>query len=649
MPIYTAAALKTNQAAPVDFQAKGLDLARSTATKSNIYGLAHYPQIAYKVYTSLYPAFFKATVEKIRVPCDRIGYEFQIPAADLIPILPPPLVVHFPTPLRDNDEKKMLDSYGGSTFNIGKKRFYKFEEHGSDVIRALRQFGKIDPKCAVPRGSVNLQGYMSWMRTLKLVTAFLITQSYPAFDHGEEEEGAYESIEGLVTSKRKLAIDERGQKRARTENVADVEGDVDMSSEDVDDMGRIGFEIGLADVKPEERIPFAFPKREISRGWGSAGDLPACAGLSFPYFPGLLEEDYSFTPSLFRQYFLGSFGQLKENIFTNFREWRGGHGQFCMTDSGMVVQHISIGIQLAIECQARCFPIISGTKYYGFALCGGRYSVIAQDHHHLPLAQAAFMSEVTNMSIHDVALAKLMEELKLCKRDVSYKKGEKAITDPAAIKTARQLHEEIMKRNVPDEKEEVIGKLVADLSFPERYRPITVDNVLSAFNSIVDETPLDLEVPMYLGEGVATSTSMALRVLSMFGPIAPSLKNAGGRKWLIPDLGAADPASVVPQGKKVPALHTIVISKKDLFVAAADFREMIEDRAIYVKAERAAGFRSVVCTDKNRDVLWNGLKSLFSKVEKNSEFEKKRFDVPSKDIGGDKLTNEDDEVDLDAF
>jgi len=658
MPIYVATALKGNQKGDPEFVARGIEYARSTSTKAFLFASPDCPQLAYKTYTTVLPAFMKAEVERKTVYMDKIGYTFSMPTEKLLPMQLPPLVFSFKSPLSDDKVKALQDEYSITIPPTKKekddKRFVLSDYEYEDVKTIEKRFGTIDPHAFPSVGTVNKSALIAFQTARKLLTAFLLTQHYPAFEHGvENEQQAYESIPGFISAKRR-AVEQGGRasKRRTGETVLDEE-DEDM---EVDDQPEYEFNFGLLGVgaTPEERIPRATPKYDGRPLMGLVADVPNSSGFCFPYFDGLLEDDFSYIPGIMDRFFRECLGGTKDEIITGFAKFRASHGILARTEAGRRLQHLFVGIKLAVEGQARLFPIVHGVKYHGFALLGARFTLAAYGKAFRPLSASDLRAELTDISLHDRALENLMNELNLCKRDQSFAKGEKVLKTSREITSARVLQREVLKRIIPEEKKDVITRLAADLAFPERFWTINVENVLKAMTLIVDDALPEMEVPMYLGGGVIVSDSVELAVLSAFGPIAFSLKSINGKKWQIPKPGMPDAASELiasSSGKsQVKRLATIIIQRKDLFQAARDVRDTVNEKAIWVKTSRESSNRGVSCGGKLRDDLWEGLKKIMASVEpEESDLTKRVASAESKVKGGEDVLDKEDEVDLDDF
>lgn len=631
MPVYTAPALKGNQTATAEFQARGLELAAGTATQISAIGIPHYRQIAYQNYVSNISAFMKvvcvhsllfsysnisqATIERRRLPLVSFGYPFDLRSAELLSLGFPPLSVTFDAKLSDSDEKK-IESLGGTLYSFGRKRTATFRLYALSVIQDVGSIGKPDWTAASPRGSVNIAGLKAFLEVSKLITAFLKTHCYPTFDSNNDKVPRYDSIEGFVRAKRVCPIDGpfKSVKIARLDDGLSMETDTEDSVEDELGMNTYGFGTRAS---AEESIPYARPSDIALPFFTDGQTIPRYDGLAFPYFPGLLTEDYSFVPDRIWRYFAASLGSTKDDLAPAFRSIRGGHGQYAMTSQGLIIQHLMIGVQLATECQAKLLPVLTMGSYRGFVLGGGHFRVHIHNCDYLPLPYDTLIKEVRSIDLHSVALAMITERLATLEIAIDDPKDDEKDPENALVTSTRMLRRLTLARERSPEDDVAITRYANDLAFPERYWPITGEKTLEAFNLIVASVLVPDDMPMYAKGGVLTTDSDALSILSAFGEIAPSLRGGGGRPILIPDSVDKDSLLKIAPGKKSPSINAIIIQKKNLFQAANDFSEMLRERAIHNKIERSSAFRSTRLGESQMKEFWYGLIELFKIVPRD--------------------------------
>lgn len=619
MHIYTAKPLGAAQPKP-EFSSRGLTLAKCTATQAGFIAFPDHPQVAYKAYTAMLPAFLKAAATKTIIQTNQVGYLFTLPSTQLLQLENPPLVVEFIMADQDEgDVEQWAKGYDAKSFATKdkKKATYTVMNPSSACLRRAVNLGGIE-NTRPPLGATNLVGEKAYIQAVKILTAFLLTHNYPAFSHDTAvEEVSMTNLRSFTTLKRGAgSLEKQWAKAARLEEEED--GTVEMEEEEsAVEEDRLMF--GSLDSTSEayDNIPRAAPPADYPEFlFFTPTSLPATDGLIFPYFGGLLEPDFAFVPSIMARYFLQCFGDDKESILSNHRAFKLAHGSWATTEAGMILQHIFIGVSLAVEAQAVMRPVFHANRYNGFALCGGRFSVSAHNRSYRPLPEKDFHIDAVSMTLHDVALEKVMTLLRTLKLDPSQKKVQKK-TKPEEIASARDLYQQVHKRSLTSEDRATISKLAGDLAFPQTYWRITADTVKVALDLFASDTPPPHDSPMYLGGGMLGEESVEIQILAAFGPDAPSFMVDGGRKFPIPEAvnTSEDFASQLVPGKKIRNLEEINVARKSIRIAFADWCRMRREKAIYQVSRRSGGFKTVKFVNKERDDVWSCIVQSFGSLE----------------------------------
>lgn len=571
-------------------------------------GFPEYPQIAYQNYKNLIAAFMKATVENKTIPCTKKGYKFAMKVNQCLSFPPPPLVFTFESKLSAAKNDALL-ALGCTTFLQGKEVYYQLRDYELGLVDTIV---KHDPKpnfrTRVLMGSTNLAGIRSFFTCLRIVTAFLCTHSYPAFDGKVEGDigGRYDSLAGFVSTKRKGTFEEREGKKTRVDPEVEDDEDTEMVDVDIDELGVEDFEFGTAG-SAQDRVPKAKPTNPQVVNCGPVSTAPSLPGLLFPYFPGLLEDDRQFIPSVVRTYFLQSLGNDREEICSAFQDFKGGCGTWASSESGRILQHVFAGIQMALESQTRLY-LLNDKKYNGFSMHGWYFHVSIYGRVYYPKEAEELTAEIRKSDEHANAILALMKLLKECKIDKDcpkeYKTLPRRLDD---LRGARHLHELIAWRVKDDETIQAIDKLVAETSFPQKFRSFTVDNIIQALKWIVGDDTIPEGEPMYLGGGIARRIEKSLEAFSVFGELGPSFIVPGGKGVKIPSSVAAD-VQLESKGKNPPPLNVMVLSKKPLIQCMNDWETLCRTGVYLNRVERSTAFKSIRITDKE-DIkqLWHFL------------------------------------------
>jgi hypothetical protein len=574
----------------------------------------------------------------VYLPTTRSGYNLVDKMANLIPITFPPLAVRFANALT-TEEAENLKSRGASVSPGKKPEDTLYSWAGDSVSTELlsilyRHKKKANAMCASPFGAVNLSGFQQIFKALAIATWFCKTQSYPAFsgpvpDDAEEIGGAYDTIEGFVEAKRKGTFSERITKRQRME----VDGDHDEEEEDEDAMiedvaGLEDYELGSA----TSRIPRAKPSTPPDHIYGTTAQIPTLPGLSFPYFPGMLDQDGNYVTSVIREYFLECLGDTRDAILAGHKAIKGGLGQVSSTECGKILQHMFLGIKLAIEAQARVFFIIEQRKYCGFSLHGWYFTVSIDSYVHRPLAYPELIAKARLMDEHAVAVAQILA--KLMKMKIGDRAPTKKMLQDAkenVMKNPRALSELVRKFDLEDNDDlEELEKLANKLSYTQSFLSFTVENVLFAIDLLVAKSFPPLDRPMFTRGGVVTSRDPLLSVFAMFGDVSFSLRTAGGQAWKI----AVDRSSDTrfkpytgKQGKEVKPNPTVILSKKSLGLCVDDWKLFMSERTALIKSTRDQAFRAVTFGGKAAKDFWYGVIDRIGPMEATST-----VDIPADEM-----------------
>lgn len=466
-----------------------------------------------------------------------------------------------------------------------------------------------------PTGAVNLKGYQQLFRGLGIITWFLKTHVYPAFS-GElpsdsVEGGAFDSIEDFVVGKRKGTFGDRsGVKKSKT-GEAESDGEDEMEIEDgvKDAMGLDGLWFGSSD----DTVPKAKPSIAPDHVWGSYAEVPTLPGLLFPYFPDMMENDYNYVSAVVKEHFLECLGDTRDEILSVYKDFKGSMGAVAATETGRVLQHMFLGISLAIRAQARMFPIIKEKRYLGFTLHGWYFSVSIDGYKHRPVEYKELAQKVRLVDEHAVAIAEIFSRLaKMKLTDTGKAPAKKTLIEERSkvVHNPRLLNEFIRRFNLDLDDKEEIEKLTSRLSFPQRYWPFTVDNVLRAVDLLIADSFPPVDLPMYPRSGTITTSDPALSVFALFGECGFSFKTSGGKAYKVPASISGDTVLKPYKGKnqkEVKPNPTFVLSKKSLGLCVEDWKVFMADRQFLNKETRDAAFRAIRFGGPFGVKFWTGI------------------------------------------
>lgn len=536
--------------------------------------------------------------------------------SNCIPIINPPLAVRFKNALAQ-EELDSLIAMGASVSDAKKPEQILFSFSGervdNDLLNHLvKHKKKVETMTPAPFGAVNLAAYQQIFKAMVILTWFCKTQSYPAFTgpvaDNVEGGGSFDTIEGFITAKRKGLFGDRHTKRARLEEADDAAMDEESGEDENDPSGIEAYEFG----NPTTRVPKAKPSTPPKEIYGGFSSLPTLPGNCFPYFPGMIENDANFVTNVIRDYFLESLGDTRDAIIAGHKAMKGSMGQVAFTETGRVIQHMFLGARLAIEAQARVFYFIDGQKYQGFALLGWYYTISIDSYIHSPHPYETLIKQVRLVDEHAVAVAMILarlEKMKIGEKSPTKKLLRDAKED--CMKDPRALAELIRKFDLDEQSDvEEIEKLATKLSFPQRFLPFTVENILYAVDLLVAKGFPAADRPLFTRGGALTTRDPLLSTMAMFGEVAFSFRTPGGSQWKLPADRQSDTkykAYIGKNSKEVKPNPTVIFARKALGLCVDDWKAFLLDRTMLIKPSRDQAFRSIAFGGEQAKSLWYGI------------------------------------------
>lgn len=653
MSIYTVREVSGNAKAHPHLEARGLNARSVPMTSLDPLAIADYPQIAYHLYTKLLPAFMLANKNNSTIPTTRPGYKLVEKAENCIPIQWPPLTVKFKEAL-SAEESETMKSLGAGIIANKKAVDIGYTFAGNLVDKDLLTKIYKHKKKAVttnptPTGSVNLKAYQEMFRALSLITWFLKTQTYPAFvgpvANDDDSGGSYDSIDGLMLAKRKGNFGDRliGLKKRRSDD-----DDLDDMEEDEGEVNCMGLE-ALWIGEGEDSIPKAKPSEQPPHLYGPYTSVPTLPGLLFPYFPEMVENDYNYVSAVVKEYFLESLGDTRDEILSVYKDFKASMGSVAATESGRILQHLFLGVSLAIRAQARMYPILDGRRYLGFTLHGWYFTVSIDGYKHRPMFNEELVKQVRTVDEHAVAIASILQRLASLKLIDGKKKPTKTFLQnakPEVSSNPRKLAEFIRKFDLEDSEEiEEIEKLATRLSFPQRYWTFTVENILRAVDFLIAGSFPPVDTPMFPRGGTLTSATPTISIFALFGECGFSFKTAGGKPLKVPVDQSSDTVLKPYKGKnqkEVKPNPTFILSKKSLGLCVEDWKLFYGDHLFLNKETRDAAFRAIRFGGPYGVSFWKGLIERIGPIDVIASGSTLRADLVS--LGDDAVEEGDDDL-----
>jgi hypothetical protein len=626
MPLlYTANSIQAKRVQNPAFTKKGLDGLTSGRLESiHHVGLAVEKQIAYDGYITNLPAFLHATVVQAKVSTSGQWFPIRTPLDKLIPIPFPPLAISSKQPFRNEEEKIQFKlSLGENVEELRSPKgiSYVIRNPSATTLQAL-PYPSIDPFTPSTADATSLFGLRSYITTLKIISAFLATHSYPYRQSSTDDHDRFGEDAAIAWPKGKCFYSNNDEPRG--EGSGSCSKEQGMKGEDI--LGSISlakgsFSSGRHAVFVAKPAPF---RPEVNYGPPSA--VPTFPGYVLPYFRGLIEPSKSTIIHVIRRFFLGCLAESNEKAGDAWYDWVRGVDKWYQTEAGRIVTHILFNIQTTLESQARMFLFIRSDEYLGSAILGYGSGIMVDGRFCAPETVEEVRKLSGGLDDHGMALGRIIGMI----NELRLEKGQ-MVLEGSEITSSRRLHRFIVESpRVGEEEMAELTELISKLSFEEKLWSVVVGNLVRALETLVTSDPVDINLPMYLDPTLVYNTSRAHEVLSIFGPIAPSFVEAVGTDHPIPKGALADdPASTIDPASGKRPLEAIYVSLKKIGVAVGDWQNVLKKRRIRQNSEkRDAGFRTLEFRGDMRDQIWQVLKRI--PYEESSK--RKRADDEAEDV-----------------
>jgi len=629
--VYTSVPLSSKIIQSPDYVAR--NISGETAARPGeltIIGFPHAKQVAYDNYLINLNGFLYATSVQAKVACDVLYYLPKIDPVLLVPLPLPSLVVSPVEPLRSEEVRTEFMRLLGRESKIIKfinTQYFLLENISVQEVQALPK--GLDPNPPSPSNATSLFGMKQYLTAMKIISLFLATHTYPAFQTDEDADSRYER-DIVVHFEKKVAPDDllRVSEETRAQYLEDeqvIPKCAFLADDDTWNKSKFisRVEESVLSAKPAPLRP--------SINYGPPNSVPALPGYVLPYFRGVLQPSLQDITNIMRMLFIKSMGRTKEEAEAGWKDFVLGAERWYKTDSGMVLTHILHAVRAALEAQARLFLIISNGQYLGCTILGCQFNIIKNN---ISVDRAEIEEVATacrDLDEHSKSLQEVCEILsKLEMRDGL---EEVAPVEPRRIKTSRRLLEEIQSRKRPGEEDmDDLKKAMEGINFGERYYTFALDKIVRMVEKLSLREKLDVDEPMYIPPESIYDETIEFNVLSAFGPVAPTFWDSRGKEYEIPrGATAPDPLSVMDETGRRP-LNVILISGKKLSVAAQEMVGVVKKRVIRQnEQERAAGYRTLKFAGHGRDAIWDALKLL---PYKPAPKEKRRPEAEEEDAAG---------------
>jgi hypothetical protein len=608
--VYTSSEIEPKTLQAPEFTKRGLE--RQTTGRLPDIAMIGVPggaQIAYDGYLQNIPAFIRATSLAQRVSCVSKNQAFSLTPDKLLPFALPPLMVSMKVPSKKDELKAAFkEKLPGSVEATRYIHTDTFICRGlTPLTYTTLPISDVDINTPSTPDSTSVIGMQSYLSTLKILTAFLATHSYPQFGSPDSTSPSTFTQHQLLFPNGPItattgAHGNFGMYEAR--GITREQFDADAMFADVPILTEAARYVSTESVVLVAKPAPFYPDINC----GPPSSIPNLPGYVLPWFPALHEPSIEVLTYVMRRYFFGSF--VRQDGVSTWGDWLRGAKKWYRSDEGKAMTHIFFCIATALEAGARLYVVTANGQYLGATIQGYRMTINRDGMTLVPEQAREVRRLALTLDKHSTALEKIVELLS--DMAISEMSEDTEELQVGKLTNSRAVHTEINRREKVSGKEyEDLLKAVGDLTFDEALWPIAIDRLERWLQFATSDDPIPQEWPMYLSPSLVYDTTRHHLILACFGPFAPSLFDAAGQEVAIPrGISAEDPASELgDNGKR--SLESIFVTSKKLHVAVQDFAGIVKRRAIRQNAvERAAGFRTMKFTGNARDRIWQALKLL---------------------------------------
>jgi len=649
--IYTARNIVGNDKTTPLFSLKGLsNIAPSTVSNLNIQGLSLERQVAYTQYSANISSFIFASLSRkiITVSPRPLG---SLAINHSLPLDPPTVSFTLMKALDSDRSDKLVNNLGpgASRTQSGKTTIF----HAPALpIQSLDLVNTVSTAFFnAGRDAINPKGMKAYVFLNTVIYSFLHVHSYPAFRNEDPEsitifdQLVAGDLGGSYHARDYKVKDDKGTEIARTRELEDysyssIENRKRVrSADEMDDepQKRAATSSGYISSRGIEMVFRAKPVMQSQQNIGPVSAIPKSPGLIFPYFHGLIQPDAVFMNAMILRRFYQLMGSTHEKCQSAYVELRHGVNSLATTTRGMELCHILLGIDLALETQSRCFVIIDKNKYLGFSLLGARFAIFSNTRWFAPANEEDMLLAISRMDPHESAVSDIVEKLEKLKASDHYE----GLTVRSIFSEPSTLVEELSKLKMNELEEEDVRDLdrfVRNLNYMGTnylsQNPQMISDMLATLSSTKD---ISLARPTYLPSIKAPFNDRAFKLLSRFGPEAPSFWNDRGSEIVCKPIDR----SVVSTGGKRKIGDSdiygnmpvrLLITPKPLLIAVRDMNKVIETGKVKMDVrERAGKYRNISLEhEETRKSVWKGLIDLCAGEVKRAKVD---VDIDNEDGG----------------
>lgn len=339
-------------------------------------------------------------------------------------------------------------------------------------------------------------------------------------------------------------------------------------------------------------------------------------GLLFKFNHQLASPDITLIGDIIGRYFLKALGDTMDEQIEALLAIKSGLSSLALTRVGDELVHLMKCIEIAVDCNAGCVPIFSGSRYEGALVGGGPGATVFINGESFPFESAIDLKQqYLVMSEHQTNLTAILGLL-----------GSAAVLeDGEVLSDMVQLREMCLSAFVSQSSKDEIIRRAAHLDFGDSSWVINPANLKRCFNLMTNLSALKHTDP--IGRLALFSTDPVLVALSCFGEDScPSWDIPNGTRCSLKK--ANPPVPLVDNRKKggpgviSDATWVMVIRKTDLVSGVSEFRDMADSgeyRSSSSSLAKSVGHR--VFTREKMAEFWLNMREAVRTVNPKFAFE----------------------------
>jgi hypothetical protein len=565
---------------------KGIELLRANPSNVPIVTIPAIDTPGWTSFIGNLPAFIQSTATLAPVHLGMVGYPITKVHAQPIPVQFPALCIGVgnTSPEIHNN----LLTLGFEDQSIRGTTTYLIADTTKEVLRAISSDSgmKINEKIYAPFGYANLAAVRTFNECVQLLsyTLSLLKKTDIA---GRATEAMF-----ILDATLDNAEDE------------DAQGDVPMSKgATTSPLEKLAAASELKDMfSPAE---LSFPNEPIE---ADAADIRSLAyrpfnnitdtakiypGVVVKYEPELAEFDKTGVVDFIKKYLLRSLGASMNDIVEKLDEMRSAWGVLAMTESGHILSHLVVCMEMGIRAHAKVDPIFLDGYYEGCVIFGHNFMTSVNQTVYHPLEPAKLGPLLTSLDSHSRAVQEIIGLLR---------KGGVAEDSLAnGLKEMETLRILLRRANLNENDKDKIRETAAKLRYPIRKWNVNLGSLremMSIIKGGLDEIPVNTPI----GPRALFSNDIVEIVMSCFRDgSAPSFRHPSGTPInLRAEKAPTPPVGNARQGNrrndKGPVNNggwVFTVRRVEFDEAVADFRIMMKEgeaRSLGTAAARGVGY-----------------------------------------------------------